>query len=190
MLEKTDKKQKIQINTFFPVFLVFPCFQNPTERVHSVVFLRTFGRDGPCVRPQAICPSGRTQGPSLRLTNRDKLFLDGNSLAIGNAKKSKFSFCISLVTLEEFAGFLYVSLNYFPITMACRSLTINESQRFELVNVLLHCCHRDIHFLGYVASCDIIISIYQFKYVCGCLRQPLRQLFRQPYRQPYRQLYG
>lgn len=54
--------------------------------------------------------------------------------------------------------------------MTYRTVTINESQRFQFINMLLNCCHRDTYFLGYVASCDIIISIYQFKYGSGCLR--------------------
>ena len=76
----------------------------------------------------------------------------------------------SAKSIHHFFFWVCQSLYYSPITMACRSVTINKSQRFEFVNVLLYCRHRNIYFLGYVASCDIVISIYQFKYGCGCLR--------------------
>lgn len=35
--------------------------------------------------------------------------------------------------------------------MTCRSVTINESQRFQLINMLLNCCHRDTYFYAYLA---------------------------------------
>ena len=39
--------------------------------------------------------------------------------------------------------------------------------------MLLNCSHRDTYFLGNIASCDIVISIYQFINGCIILDNPL-----------------
>ena len=60
------------------------------------------------------------------------------------------------------------------MSMACRTLSIKESDAFQFINMLLNCSHRDTYFLGNIASCDIVISIYQFINGCSCFRQPFR----------------
>ena len=54
----------------------------------------------------------------------------------------------------------YCLFQNYPITVTCRSVTLNESQRFQLINMLLNRCYRDTHFSSHVTSCNIVISIY------------------------------